>query len=644
MASVFLSYDREDVAKAQGIAHALETAGHSVWWDRNIRGGAQYSKEIEGALDRAEAVVVLWSAHSIDSAWVRDEAAAGRDSGRLVPVSLDHVNAPLGFRQYQTIDLSARKGRAGPKQFQTLLEAVNSLGGPTDPKETVPAIRPAWRLSLYPVLMGVLLMIMVGGALVYWKPWASRSAVPVVAVAAAEPTAASRNLARDLLVRLGSLQSERSDSLNLVEEGRSKGASDLIFQIGKSDTDQQATANLVLLDGTDHSLLWSKDFQQPSNNEADLRQQVAFTAARVMACALEGLAFKGRQIPKQPLKLYLNGCAQISELSGGDPRPVIPIFLAVIKDAPRFEPAWANLLMAEAEMVDFALNNGEATNSHVQQLREHIRDARKLNPAMAEATIAEISLLPATAFRQKLDLVDRAKQVSPNSPIVLTTRSGLLRAVGRMGENVDDAKRAAELDPLSPITRNSYISALAYAGRIDAAREELHRAEQLWPGTKTLQDVQFRFHLRYGDPVKALRLASERGEESRIETFLNAKIHPTPENIRKVITLIGNRLGQPNDFALSYAIQAYGEFDRNQELFAALVNWPNPNALAAVSDLFFRPTLRKFRNDPRFMRIALKAGLVDYWIKSGNWPDFCAEADVTYDCKAEVAKLGPKAR
>ena len=208
-----------------------------------------------------------------------------------------------------------------------------------------------------------------------------------------------------------------------------------------------------------------------------------------------------------------------------------------------------------------------------------------------------------------------------------------------MGENVDDAKRAAELDPLSPLTRNSYISALAYAGRIEAAREELHRAEQLWPGTKTLQDVQFRFHLRYGDPVEALRLARERGEASGVETFLNAKIHPTPENVGKVMTLIGNRLGRSNDFALSYAIQAYGEFDRNQELFAALVNWPNPNALAAVSDVIFRPALRKFRNDPRFMRIALKAGLVDYWVKSGNWPDFCSEADVTYDCKTEAAKL-----
>src|SRR5215213_9360185 len=101
MAGVFLSYDRDDAAKARSIALALEKAGHSVWWDWHIKGGAQYSKEIEQALKRAEAVVVLWSQRSVDSAWVRDEAAAGRDTGRLVPVKLDESEPPLGFRQYQ---------------------------------------------------------------------------------------------------------------------------------------------------------------------------------------------------------------------------------------------------------------------------------------------------------------------------------------------------------------------------------------------------------------------------------------------------------------------------------------------------------------------------------------------------------------
>jgi Flp pilus assembly protein TadD len=127
VASVFLSYDREDSGRARHFARALEKAGHAVWWDLHIKTGAQYTKEIDRALKEAEAVVVLWSERSVESAWVRDEAAAGRDSGRLVPVALDRTEPPLGFRQFQTIDLSRWNGRGKPAQLQTLLTDVAAM-------------------------------------------------------------------------------------------------------------------------------------------------------------------------------------------------------------------------------------------------------------------------------------------------------------------------------------------------------------------------------------------------------------------------------------------------------------------------------------------------------------------------------------
>jgi exonuclease VII large subunit len=56
---------------------------------------------------------------------VRDEAGAGRDRGRLVPVQIDATMPPLGFRQFQAIDLSAWKGRADdPKFAKALASAV----------------------------------------------------------------------------------------------------------------------------------------------------------------------------------------------------------------------------------------------------------------------------------------------------------------------------------------------------------------------------------------------------------------------------------------------------------------------------------------------------------------------------------------
>lgn len=140
MTKIFLSYDREDLPTARKLAAALEQCGHSVWWDRHIKGGSQYADEIEKALDAAEAIVVLWSKNSIASAWVRDEAAAGRDSGRLVPLSLGECVPPLGFRQYQTLQLT-NVGKPGSEGvFEELNDALIAMGsgtageGPSNPR------------------------------------------------------------------------------------------------------------------------------------------------------------------------------------------------------------------------------------------------------------------------------------------------------------------------------------------------------------------------------------------------------------------------------------------------------------------------------------------------------------------------------
>ena len=133
--SLFLSYSRDDEPKARRLASCLQSLGYAVWWDALIEGGATYARKISVALDEADVVIVLWSAHSIESDWVRDEAAQGRDRRRLVPLSLDGSPPPLGFRQYQVIDLSRWHGRKGAKEIVALERAIaaSARGEPTPP-------------------------------------------------------------------------------------------------------------------------------------------------------------------------------------------------------------------------------------------------------------------------------------------------------------------------------------------------------------------------------------------------------------------------------------------------------------------------------------------------------------------------------
>jgi tetratricopeptide (TPR) repeat protein len=648
MASVFLSYDRDDAAKARPIALALEKAGHAVWWDLHVRGGAQFSKVIEEALKAADAVVVLWSAHSVESAWVRDEAAAGRDSGRLIPVALDGTEPPLGFRQFQTIDFSGWKGRGKPAQFAVLMDAVGALDrpGPLAQPETPPsAVGRGHGEKPGRLLIGGLMIALAAAAavpLLVWQPWSGKAVVPIVAVAAAQNDASSGNLARDLLVRLGSLQTANSGSIRLTGQDRDRSAEapDLLFQVASAADSKSTGATLVLME-KGRELLWSNDFEQLSGRSADLKQQIAFTAARVLECALEGRKGSGKRLKPEVLKLYLNACAQLAELSSVDPRPVIPMLREVIRSEPRFEAAWAKLLLAESVVARVAFTGGVPDRRAIAALRQHIQAARQRYPNMAEALIAESALVPAGDLAQFVAINERAGRQSPDNPAVLISLAGAMQRVGRMNDGIDYAQRAAQLDSLSPSTRSSYIGSLLYAGKIEAAQRELQNAERLWPGTKTLSDAQYRYHLRFGDPKVAREMAEVDQQGVGMRMFLETRSEPSRANVDRLVVYMDARISRMTDpiSGLSFLVQALGEFGRNEELFEKLLAWKSPEDLAIISEVLFRPQLRRFRQDPRFMFIAKRARLTDYWRQSGNWPDFCFEVDQPYDCKKEAAKL-----
>lgn len=639
MAQVFLSYDRADANRARSIALALEKAGHEVWWDPHIRGGEQFSKAIDEALSRADAVVVLWSAHSIDSTWVRDEAAVGRDSGRLVPVLIDAVQPPLGFRQYQSIDMSAWKGGGQPPRFQELLISLTAQSGgiPTVPATAHPS-RPAFpALPWTRIIVGIAAVLILAAATLFvLRPRPDRT-VQTVSVLAADPAAAP--LARDLLVQLATLQSSMSGSMRLISQGQdARKPADLLFEVGGDTRAAKPTINLVLMTGQDRTVLWSDDLAEESVSLADLKLRAAFTSARVLGCVLEGLSPGVAPLSQSVLKLYLNACALLGETYSQDSSPVIPVLEKVTQQAPGFKPAWAKLLVAQTSRYQQA--KADERSAIAASLRRRIVEARKFDPQMPEAFLAELELLPAPLFYEQIKLVDQALKAGPTNPFVLSGRSLALMGVGRMEAAVVDARRAASLDPLSPAVRNAYIEALAYSGRTDAAKSELAEAERLWPGASMILIARYAFNLRSGDPADALRLIQSgavEGSRTR-EAFLQARIRPTTQNVDRAI-----RLGMSNQADTAYwigeMIQVLGEFDKKDELFTILLNRHDPREIPYFVEALFRPAQADLRADPRFMLVASKFGLLDYWQRSGDWPDFCSDPDLPYNCKKEAAKL-----
>lgn len=143
MADIFLSYASRDVGRIERLVEILEQQGWSVWWDLKIRIGKSFDQVIEEEITKAKCIVVLWSAESVKSDWVRGEADEGRRRRVLAPVLLDNVVIPLAFRHLEAARLYDWKGQIEHPELQLLLHAIGDIiGQAPKPPEPVESERP----------------------------------------------------------------------------------------------------------------------------------------------------------------------------------------------------------------------------------------------------------------------------------------------------------------------------------------------------------------------------------------------------------------------------------------------------------------------------------------------------------------------
>ncbi len=130
MADIFISYAHEDKERVAPIVDELEKIGWSVFWDRTIPPGKDWLSYIEKKLEVSSCVVVVWSASSVKSAkdnWVLDEAVEAKKRDILVPLRIDEVDPPFGFRRAQSADLSHWEKNSAEPDFQQLVAAISDI-------------------------------------------------------------------------------------------------------------------------------------------------------------------------------------------------------------------------------------------------------------------------------------------------------------------------------------------------------------------------------------------------------------------------------------------------------------------------------------------------------------------------------------
>lgn len=155
---IFISYSSKDRERVRILVDALVRHGIPVWWDQFIVPGQNWENELEQALHRSRAVIVLWSPHSVVSDEVKAEANYALKQRKLIPALLDSASIPYRYRRTQTPDLSQWDGPQDHPSFQALLAALAAAPtAPPDPNSLAQSKRRvtliAWAWLLVPSLL-----------------------------------------------------------------------------------------------------------------------------------------------------------------------------------------------------------------------------------------------------------------------------------------------------------------------------------------------------------------------------------------------------------------------------------------------------------------------------------------------------------
>lgn len=643
MAKLFLSYARKDAVRASRFADWLEQEGHDVWRDDDdISGGASFSSEIETALKDCDAVLVLWSQSSHDSAWVRDEAAVGRDAGKLIPFSIDQSEAPLGFRQFQTIDLSKWK-RGEPQKAPQIRQAIGkySAARPSVPTDALNSSGSTTRRPRRPLQLAIsgLAITAIAGVTGYFLLSGLKADTTTISIVGDPAGSSGSELASTISAELAPVLVARAEDATIIDPAEGNGEKpDFQLRIAITPDRSGATGRLALTSRNEAGIIWSRNWNEAGLSAFGLKQQMSFAASIALLCALEGE--KGKLTNRKgALGFYVEACTQLHDSTQSSDE-LINLLTKTVERVPGFAQGWVLLAIEYSWLIGQHRRFGETVPRDLsEKLQNAIEKARMIDPNSAGAYLAE-GLAQGKATRA-LPFMDRAVAADPRDPVIRNNRSAALMAVGRQAEAVMDSRKSIELSPPSPALVPGLISTLMYAGRSKEAQAELAKAEQLWPNNPSIRAIKFEYELAYGDPRIAqdvlpslAGIGVDDQQMERLRKLIRARIDPRAENIDSLLAEL-RRLQEKQSKLVGRYIYALGLFNKVDETFQLLAK---PGWHEGSLYLLFSPQFGPLRADPRFMKAAADLGLVSYWRSSGKWPDFCADPDLPYDCKAEAAK------
>ncbi|MEZ5962088.1 MAG: adenylate/guanylate cyclase domain-containing protein [Hyphomonadaceae bacterium] len=380
-----------------------------------------------------------------------------------------------------------------------------------------------------------------------------------------------------------------------------------------------------------HQTVWAQTFERNADRMEGLRFEVAASAVRVLRCASDARRERAR-LRHAPIATLLRIC-EVSADSGNAER--LRLARELVRAAPNSSLAHGRLAIESANAWQVA---PEALSEQLlHEASDAADNALRLNAHNGAAAAVKAFVLAGHQTR-----VERERtllgflQNAPDSPELNTLYATFLREVGRNQDSVAYLERAFAFEPLSPYRASSLVRQLSVVGRGADAQALLTRTTAMWPEDSGVSWERFRMSFYFGTEAETRRILAESSiidSEDRacwraaLQGRAAASVAARRSAAAQVRRCLADDPGQ--------AVQVLAVLGDTDGAFA----FEDGVIRQDGSHVFFVPATRALRLDPRFMPVMDRIGLLDYWLQSDHWPDFCTDPQLRYDCRAEAARL-----
>lgn len=394
-------------------------------------------------------------------------------------------------------------------------------------------------------------------------------------------------------------------------------------------------------DGSTRAALWSLEFKRARGQASDLPMEVAARVADVANFAIFARSANPPLTDNSALSALLQTNDMIRDTQS-DWAQMIERAQGVVARHPEFAFGHDVLAVAYATASE-RINIPDRANAMKEAARREAKLTLKLDPADAGAYVVLSWIEPTYRGREAWLLrgMKYAKHPKPPLGALYSYEGTLLSNVGRLREAISFQLIAHANDEWGAPKTAQLARAYANTGNLPAARAWIQKGVQLWPNHSGIRRYRRYISGFYEQPSEALatldsmdaQASSGESENDIWRSFVKAKAAHSERLTAETALQIRRAASQEKIYRETEILMlaALGETRQAMEAANSALNRPG-----FESWVLFAPVTRNLREDPDFVGLAARMGLIEYWRETGKRPDFCTGPAAQSECSPQL--------